>query len=115
MQIAPKEYHVIMSWYNAVVYCQFLDIDGVTGWRLPTAEEVINISIDDIILTETPLASYIWSSTEKPYDSEVVTTYNPWIEDHYLPSKRHIGGLRKSVSYTNLVVPVRTICEISQI
>jgi hypothetical protein len=40
-EIAPKAYQKLgMSWYDAKAYCSRLCIDGRTGWRLPTTEEV---------------------------------------------------------------------------
>lgn len=39
IEIAPDEYHVMGSYYESVIYCFQLEIDGKRGWRLPTFEE----------------------------------------------------------------------------
>jgi hypothetical protein len=60
IEIAPKETEIKADWYNAVIYCQFLDIDGKTGWRLPTKKElnrIYNFNHDFA-------SSYYWSSTD---------------------------------------------------
>ncbi len=63
-EIAPKETEIQDTWDNAIIYCQFLEVDAKTGWRLPTLEELTDIyhSENDFV------GSYYWSSTE--YDND---------------------------------------------
>ena len=37
---APEEYHKTLTYEEAVLYCFLLNIDGKTGWRLPTLREI---------------------------------------------------------------------------
>ena len=59
-EIAPKRTEIQANWYDARLYCFFLNIDGKTGWRLPTKEELNQIyqSKNDFFNT------YYWSSTD---------------------------------------------------
>jgi hypothetical protein len=41
-EIAPKETEIRANWYDAKLYCFSLNIDGKTGWRLPTDREFQN-------------------------------------------------------------------------
>ncbi len=43
IEVAPKETEIKADWYNAVLYCQFLDVGGKTDWRLPTKDELNDI------------------------------------------------------------------------
>lgn len=39
-EIAPKEYHIFVRSYDeCILYCFQLNINGKTGWRLPTYDE----------------------------------------------------------------------------
>ena len=60
-EIAPKSTEIEANWYDAKLYCFSLNIDGKTGWRLPTLDELNNIrrSRNDFELW------YYWSSTER--------------------------------------------------
>jgi hypothetical protein len=40
-EIAPEEFHKKLSLEEAQIYCFSLNIDGKTGWRLPTYNECI--------------------------------------------------------------------------
>ena len=40
MIIADKETEIQANWDDARLYCFALNIDGKTGWRLPTLEEL---------------------------------------------------------------------------
>ena len=39
IKVAPKEYHINCLYDEAILYCFQLNIDGNTGWRLPTRDE----------------------------------------------------------------------------
>ena len=39
-EIAPKSTEIQTNWYTAISYCFSLRIDGKSGWRLPTIEEL---------------------------------------------------------------------------
>jgi hypothetical protein len=59
-EIAPKSTEIVSNWDDARLYCFALNIDGKTGWRLPTKEELNEIyeSKNDFV------GLYYWSSTE---------------------------------------------------
>jgi hypothetical protein len=80
IEIAPKETEIQATWDNAMMYCLFLEIDGKTGWRLPTLSE-----LNDIYNSENDfIGSYYWSSTE----------YNGyWTDTGYKCSNVWIQGL----------------------
>lgn len=40
IELAPPEYLKRMTLRDAVLYCQFLEIDGKRDWRFPTLNEV---------------------------------------------------------------------------
>jgi len=60
-EIAPKSTEIRANWDNAKLYCFSLNIDGKTGWRLPTDKELA-----DIYLRCRDIFShgYYWSSQE---------------------------------------------------
>lgn len=39
-EVAPIEYQIRVTHTEAILYCFSLNIDGKTGWRLPTFEEI---------------------------------------------------------------------------
>ena len=39
IELAPKEFHIFCTFDEAILYCFQLNIDGKTGWRLPTHDE----------------------------------------------------------------------------
>jgi hypothetical protein len=59
-EIAPKETEIQATWDDAKLYCFALNIDGTTGWRLPTKDELNEIyeSVNDFE------KAWYWSSTE---------------------------------------------------
>ena len=59
-EIAPKETEITTTWYDAKLYCFVLNIDGKTGWRLPTKEELNVIFKSDNDFD----TWYYWSATE---------------------------------------------------
>lgn len=59
-EIAPKSTEIQANWDDARLYCFALRIDGKTGWRLPTKEE-----LDEIYQSENDFKKdWYWSSTE---------------------------------------------------
>jgi hypothetical protein len=59
-EIAPKSTEIQANWYDARLYCFSLNIDGKTGWRLPTKQE-----LDSIYHSENDFENnWYWSSTE---------------------------------------------------
>jgi len=58
-EIAPKSTEVQLNWDNARLYCFALNIDGKTGWRLPTREELNEIYESRNDFDE----EWYWSST----------------------------------------------------
>ena len=60
IEIAPKSTEIQANWDDARLYCFSLNIEGKTGWRLPTKEELNKIyeSDNDFV------GNYYWSSTE---------------------------------------------------
>jgi hypothetical protein len=59
-EIAPKETEIQANWDDARLYCFALNINGKTGWRLPTKDELNEIyeSENDFV------GNFYWSSTE---------------------------------------------------
>jgi formylglycine-generating enzyme required for sulfatase activity len=47
IEVAPEEYWIKSTYEDAKFYCFSLNIDGKSGWRLPTREEWIGY--DDLI------------------------------------------------------------------
>jgi hypothetical protein len=63
-EIAPKSTEIQANWYDARLYCFALNIDGKTGWRLPTLEE-----LNEIYESENDFEKWgYWSSTESSGD-----------------------------------------------
>ena len=63
-EIAPKSTEIQANWYDARLYCFALRIDGKTGWRLPTKEELSEIYHSENDFNE----DWHWSSTESDGD-----------------------------------------------
>jgi hypothetical protein len=59
-EIAPKSTEIQANWDDARLACFSLNIEGKTGWRLPTKEELNEIYESDNDFQK----SYYWSSTE---------------------------------------------------
>lgn len=59
-EIAPKSAEIKSNWYEANLYCMFLEVDEKKGWRLPTLEE-LNVIYD---CKNDFIGSLYWSSTE---------------------------------------------------
>jgi hypothetical protein len=69
-EIAPHSTERQLTWNDAKLYCFSLTIDGKTGWRLPTIEELEEISQSENKL----LRPYYWSS-------EVYDDRRAWLLD----------------------------------
>jgi hypothetical protein len=42
-EIAPKSTEIQANWHDVKLFCFALNIDGKTGWRLPTKDELHEI------------------------------------------------------------------------
>ena len=109
LELAPVEYHKSMSWYDALLYCQFLEIDGVTGWRLPTLLELSTLSfpVDDELHHWNDDGAYYWSSNVRVIREQewalTLSEYYPYSDEE----EWQTGALK---SYTgNVVLLVRVI------
>jgi formylglycine-generating enzyme required for sulfatase activity len=93
LEISPKESERYLNWYDAMMYCQLLVIDGKNDWRLPTKKE-----LDYIYHSQNHfVGSLYWSSTE--YDGG-----SSWIQN--LSSGNQNDNYKGASHY---VRPVRTI------
>ena len=63
-EVAPKETAIKANWYDAKIYCTFLEVAGKKGWRLPTIEELHEIYQSKNNFTN----NYYWSSTDDDSD-----------------------------------------------
>ncbi len=87
-----SEYGKVLKWGNAFKYCEALELEGYSDWRLPSLKELkslvdysrTNPSIDDNVFKVMP--NYYWSSTLYASDDD-----NAWVVhfgngyDHYGP------------------------------
>ena len=76
-EIAPKSTEVRLNWEDARLYCFSLNIDGKTGWRLPTKEELNEIYESENYF----VTSGYWSSLE-------FSTSEVWIQAFYTGLQR---------------------------
>jgi hypothetical protein len=60
-EIAPKSTEIESNWFDAKLYCFSLNIDGKTGWRLPTRAELNEIYESD---NDFVICTYYWTSAE---------------------------------------------------
>ena len=59
-EVAPKSTEIQSNWDDARLYCFSLNIDGETGWQLPTMGE-----LNEIYQAENDFEEmWYWSSTE---------------------------------------------------
>ena len=59
IEIAPKSTEILATWGDARLYCFALNIDGKTGWRLPTPNELTEF----YLLSKSDFTNgYYWSS-----------------------------------------------------
>ena len=89
-EIAPKETEVILNWDDTRLYCFSLSIDGKTGWRLPTKEE-----LNEIYESENDFVKRgYWSSTE-------VDTFYAWGQN--FNNGRQHSGLKNNGFYVRAI------------
>lgn len=70
-EIAPKSSEIQANWDDAKLYCFSLNIDGNTGWRLPTIEE-----LEEIHQSENDFKKdWYWSATVSA-DPDTIRTFN---------------------------------------
>jgi hypothetical protein len=72
IEIAPKSTETRLNWDDARLYCFALNIDGKTGWRIPTKEELNEIYESENVFVE---GGY-WSSTEFNANNAWVQGFN---------------------------------------
>lgn len=107
-EIAPKSTEVKLNWDDAKLYCFSLNIEGKTGWRLPTAEELFWI----YETTTEPTSNWkkiilVWSSTasDNPSDKcRIAIRFNSKFRLDY-----HDAVWNLAPSATLCVLPVRDI------
>jgi hypothetical protein len=59
IEIAPVSTEIEANWEDAILYCFSLNIDGRTGWRLPTLHELSEI----LKINSDFKRSWYWSNT----------------------------------------------------
>ena len=92
-EIAPKSTEIRLNWHDARLYCFALNIEGKTGWRLPTKEE-----LNEIYLSDNDFANvWYWSSTEANCE-------DAWIQGFY---NGYQGSFNKGFA-TNYVRAIRS-------
>lgn len=71
-EIAPKSVEVKLNWADARFYCFSLNIDGKTGWRLPTKKELNMFDKTEHELEDL----YYWSGQSRTDISTWVQKFN---------------------------------------
>lgn len=92
-EVAPKETEIKSNWYDANLYCMFLEVDGKNDWRLPTIEELHEIYQSKNNFTTD---YYYWSSTDDDSDGAWVQRYNS-INYECFDDKDYIGFYVRAV------------------
>ena len=95
-EIAPKSTETRLNWFDAKLYCFALDIDGKTGWRLPTMTELNVIYESDNDFD----GDFYWTSTTGNLHNS--NSSNAWCQDlssgYQSPSiKSHNGHFVRAV------------------
>ena len=92
-EIAPKETEIQANWDAAKLYCFSLNIDGKTGWRLPTIEELA-----EIYKSETDFEQrWYWSGTPTSTDPVMIRTFHFGYCERGFCSKDFDGDLVRAV------------------
>lgn len=60
IELSPPVTDVRLNWDDANLYCFSLNIDGKTGWRLPTLDEIMDIS--QVVNSTLILPAAYWTS-----------------------------------------------------
>jgi len=96
LEAAPSEFEFEANWNSAKDMCKLLNINGITGWRLPTSEELNHMYYN---LKQKGLGGFsgvsYWSSTEK-HNILTYTMYHNFDNGLVLPADRLGRGV---VSY----------------
>ena len=93
--MSPIEYETELNWYDAILYCSMIEIDGHNDWRLPTIRDFEMI---DRCLVRKQLYGEYWTSSQKDAISAFIfADYGRLFHNHVL----------KSIKF--LVRPVRTV------
>lgn len=98
IEICDKIYERKLNWNDGKLYCDLLIIDGKDDWRLPTLEELTDISYIDNDFYQ----AIYWSFDS--YKSEYIMFY---YREFTNKSKGLIGMNDSSARY--FIRPVRTI------
>lgn len=95
-EIAPKSTETQLNWYDARLYCFSLVVDGKTGWRLPTKEELDEIyeSVNDFE------KDWYWSSTESNGDFAWLQDFSNGTQS-YGYAKTNCGTYVRAIRSTN--------------
>jgi formylglycine-generating enzyme required for sulfatase activity len=89
-EISPKSTEIQANWDDAKFYCFFLSIDGKTGWRLPTIEELTEINDSENDFSK----RWYWSAVEKNNNSA-------WLQ--VIPNGSHHDINKNGVCYVRAV------------
>ena len=104
-----------MTWPDARLYCQFLEIDGYSDWRMPTHEEwrmVIDAALPEFYFEGN------WTDETYPYGSH--PDYNPyslhWVDEVIFNAQTAKYGMMNkngwigtdTIDYLHNIRPVRT-------
>ena len=90
-EIAPVDYWQALPFEDARLYCFSLNIDGKTGWRLPSKEELVRIwstnELDNYTL--------YWAQDEADHyrDRMAPCVYNDGITHGYIYKTERVGTL----------------------
>lgn len=105
LELSPVEYHKPMSWHDALLYCQFLEIDGKTGWRLPTYLELSTMPL--LEPHEDDDCEYYWSSNELVFNGDAYALSMYVVAAYTEDESQRTSALKTYAG--NIVFPVRVI------